>query len=135
MSQTTVFKAVGACTDTSRPILYRDPAASAGSLFCLDSLDIYSWPSQAAPSGAATLVDLLDIASASIAATAMGWSNGFVLDSADADAITLPVSSKLASNVPSFGLAVRLKFANISAGAKGVFGIADSAAATQYSIY
>jgi hypothetical protein len=130
-----VFKSSGACSDTSLPILYRDPAASAGSLFCYDALDTYSWPSQAAPVGAATLVDLLDVSDASIGATAMGWANGFVFDSADTDSITLPVSSKFASDTAGFAIAVWVKLTSVAAGIVPLFGLGDDNASSQYVVY
>jgi len=138
MSNSTVFKSAGTCTDTSLPILYRDPAISVGSLFCYDALDTYSWPTQAAPGGAASLVDLSPVAAnASIAAVALGWSNGFVFDSADADMITLPTSSKLASGVTSFGVSFWFKPATIVGSGKDIFGIGDggSFALVQYSLH
>lgn len=137
MANATVFKSAGTCTDATLQKLYRDPAGSASTLFCYDALDPYSWPSQAAPSGAATLVDLLDINNASIAATALGWANGFVFDGVDTDLITLPASSKLAADVSKFGIAWWINPTTIAGTGKGISGIGSgsSFANCQYALY
>lgn len=136
MTAATIFKSAGTCTDTTQPFQPRDPAASAGSLFCYDALDPYSWPTQAAPTGTGPLVDLLDHANATIGVQAMGWANGFVFDSADTDRITLPASSKVASDAAGFGLTFWVKFASVAAGNKGVLDLSDdTAGSTQYGMY
>lgn len=137
MPNTTVFKSAGACTDTTLQKLYRDPAGSASTLFCYDALDRYSWPSQAAPSGVSTLVDLLDVANATISATALGFSSGFVFDGVDADLITLPTSSKLAAGVSKFGIAWWINPTTIVGSAKGISGIGSGSTFTncQYALF
>lgn len=138
MTQATVFKSAGTCTDTSLPILYRDPAVSASTLFCYDLLDTQTWPSGAAPSGAATLVDLSPAAAnASVGSTALGWSGGFVFDSGDADLITLPASSKLGSEATSFAFSIWIKNTSIAAGDRGIAGLCDGASygSVQWSLH
>lgn len=132
----TVFKSAGTCTDISLPKLYRDPAASDGSLFCFDVLDPYSWPSQAAPSGAATLVDLLGKGNAAIGSVPVGWSNGFVFDS-DSDLITLPATSKLATDVAAFGVSLWIKNTTSVGTTKGIAGIGGgyNYASTQWALH
>lgn len=136
MPQATVFKSTGVCTDTSLPILYRDPAASAGSLYLYDALDLYSWPSQGAAAAGNTLVDLLDISNASFVTAPTGWSNGFIFDGADNDRIVLPTSSKIAAGAVGFGQTFWIKFATIAVGVKGILDLSDgTASTTQYGIY
>ena len=132
-----ILKSDTAFTDVNIPILYRDMAISAGTLFCYDALDTFSWPSQAAPSGAAALIDLAQIANASIDAAAMGWgaSGGFVFTSDDADKITLPVSSKLASNVASYGFTFWFKPTTVADGLAIIGGLGASLTDVQYSFY
>ena len=140
MPNATVFKSAGICTNASLPVLYRDPAITAGTLFCYDVLDPYSWPSQAATPGTASLVDLADNANASIAAVALGWgaSGGLVFSGAAADLITLPASSKLAANVSSFGFTCWVKLNALPAIGtyKGIAGIGEGGSHTlsQYSL-
>lgn len=137
MPQATIFKSAGTCTDTSLPILYRDPAASSSTLFCYDVLDTYSWPSQAAPVGASSLVDLSAVgANASIGATALGWDDGFVFNG-DADLITLPASSKLASDVAGFAISIWIKNTTAAGSGKGIAGIGEgfTYAATQWGLH
>lgn len=135
-SSTTVFKSAGACTDNTLPILYRDPAASAGSLFCYDALDSFSWPSQVAPTPGASLVDLLGIANATFGTPGITWNNGFVFDSADADVLTLPASSKQVAGVVGFAIAMWIKWPTATAALRGVMDLTDGSAATsQYALY
>ena len=134
-TQATVFKSGGTCSDTSLPKLYRDTAIAADTLFCYDALDTYSWPTQAAPVGAASWIDLADVANATFAAVTTGWSDGFVFDSADQDLLTLPTTSKRAGD-QQLGLAVWLKFATTAAGSRGIIDMSDGATATsQYAVY
>lgn len=136
MSNSTVFKSPAACTDVTLPRLFRDPGASDGSLFLYDALDPYSWPSQAAPSGAAQLIDLLDLANASIAAPAMGWAGGFVFSNDDQDLITLPTSSRFPADAEGFAISFWLKLSSVAAGIAPLLGMVDNSnATTQYGLY
>lgn len=126
MSNTTVFKSSGICSDASLPFLYRDPAIGPGTLFCFDMLDPYTWPSQAAPSGTPNLIDLSPVgANAIVAAGPIGWDGGLVFDGADNDLVNLPPSAKLAADVAGFAVSMHFKCLSVTGTGKGIAGIGD----------
>lgn len=118
-STTTVLKAAGACTDTSLPILYRDPAASSGTKYVFDTLDTTSWPSQGAPTLASLWKDLLGGADATFAGAAPGWGGaggGFTCTGAAGQQINLPTSGRVAnSHLPGFVSIIWVKPSQIAA--------------------
>ncbi|GAB3763451.1 hypothetical protein GCM10028796_16960 [Ramlibacter monticola] len=137
-SNTSVFKSGGACTDTSLPILYRDPAASSGSKWVLDALDSYSWPSQAAPSVGNSWVNLVTGADGSFFAGTSGWggAGGFTSAAATGPEIRLPTTGKVASGqLTGFVVIAWVKPSAVSSN-KFIVGMTDGAAGTsQYLIY
>lgn len=131
-------KSAGACTDTTLPILYRDPAASSGSKWVLDALDSFSWPSQGAPSVGSAWVNLVSGNDASFFSGAATWggSGGFVSAAATGPEVRMPTAGKLAAgNLTGFVVIAWVKPSAIVSN-KFIVGMSDGLPANaQYLIY
>ena len=88
-----IFRLPGLFTDPTIPKLYRDKAITAGTKYCFDSKDTYSFPRQAAPvPGVDIWKNLLDGGPNASFSGTIGFDTGFKFFTTDGDYITLPVS-------------------------------------------
>ena len=134
----TVYKSAGACTDTTLPILYKDPAATSGTKFIYDALDTNSFAKQAAPTGTDVIKNLVSGADATFSGTVPGWaaSGGFTYPGSGSGRILLPTSGKVASNqLTGFYFGVWVKTASVT-GVHGIGGLSNGTpGSSQYLIY
>ena len=88
-----IFRLPGLFTDPTIPKLYRDKAITAGTKYCFDSKDTYSFLRQAAPvPGVDIWKNLLDGGPNASFSGTIGFDTGFKFFTTDGDYITLPVS-------------------------------------------
>jgi hypothetical protein len=128
MTQATVFKSAGTCTDTSLPILYRDTIIDPYTKYVYDALDTASWPSQAAPTTGQVISSLTNnAADASFLEPDLpGFSGGFVFTESavvspsgiatKTERIILPESAKIAASSVGFASAIWIKHTGGTAG-------------------
>lgn len=137
MPNTTILKSGGACSDTSLPILYKDPAASAGSKFIYDALDTNSWPKQAAPILTDLWKNLVSGGDASFTNAAPGWGpGGFTSTAAGGQGLLLPATGKVAAGqLTGFAVSCWVKPTQ-NAGLRYIVGVDDSTQLTsQWTLY
>lgn len=136
-STSTVYKSAGACTDTTLPIQFKDPAATPGTIFCFDALDTTSYPSQAAPGASDVWKNLMDSGDASFSTVRPGWANGFTFDGSSVQQILGPTTAKMAANhLQGFFVSVWVKLATVAAGNNHIIGMGDGALGTsQFVVY
>lgn len=127
-----------AFTDDTLPIVARDPAIDSGTLFCIDLLDTYSWPSQAAGVVSDTVADLNDGAAATLLGSGVSWSNGFEFGIASTAYLQLPASSDLASDVNAFAITTWVMFDDLSGTTDSILTHGESGSGydnTQYMVF
>lgn len=118
------------------PKLQDDPALASDTLFMFDLLDPLSWPSQAAPSSGAKVLNMAKKGNATTEG-AIGWDGGFLFQRAlDSELMNLPANSKIAAG-QSFGFAIWYEPRAVTGDQRGIAGLGKGGAGyanTQYSM-
>lgn len=113
-----IFRLPGLFTDPTIPKLYRDKVITAGTKFCFDAKDTYSFPRQAAPvPGLDVWKNLLDDGPSASFTGAIGFDGGFRLAATGARYITLPASGMAPANADAFVAIVWIRLGAATAGA------------------
>ena len=105
-----IFRLPGLFTDLTIPKLYRDKVITAGTKYCYDSKDVYSFPRQAAPvSGVDAWKNLLDGGPSANFIGNLGFDIGFKFFQANGEYITLPASGIAAAGAEGFLVTIWIK--------------------------
>lgn len=131
-----IFRLPGLFTDLTIPKLYRDKVITAGTKYCYDAKDIYSFPKQAAPvPGVDVWKNLLDGGPSVNFTGALGFSGGFTIASAQNDIITMPATGIAAADADAFLAVIWIKLGTSTGGsAVLVAGSGYSSNNCQYSL-
>lgn len=112
-----IFRLPGLFTDTTIPKLYRDKVITAGTKFCFDAKDTYSFPRQAAPvPGLDVWVNLVDGGPSGGFTGAIGFDGGFKLASSGGRRIVLPASGIAPANADGFVAIIWVKLGTATGG-------------------
>jgi len=113
-----IFRLPGFFTDPTIPKLYRDKVITAGTKFCFDAKDTYSFPRQAAPvPGLDVWKNLLDDGPSASFTGAIGFDGGFRLAATGARRITLPASGIAPASADAFVAIIWIKLGAPTGGA------------------
>lgn len=138
MANGTFIKLQAEFTNTAIPKLYRDKVITAGTKYCFDTLDTFSFAKQAAPvAGVDVWKNLLDGGPTAAFTGSLGFSKGgFDFAAAGQQTVVLPASGISASSAEAFATAVWISCANDGTN-QGIFGGADNFTDTtnQYSAH
>lgn len=132
----TFIRLQGEFTDLTIPKLYRDKVITAGTKYCYDAKDPFSYLKQVAPAvGVDTWKNLLDDGPAATFSGALGFNEGFTVVGPLNDFITLPVSGVAAANADGFVAIIWIKLGTSTGGA-AVFAAASGYSPTncQYTL-
>lgn len=133
-----IFRLPGLFTDLTIPKLYRDKVITAGTKYCFDSKDAYSFPRQAAPvPGVDVWKNLLDGGPFASFTGGIGFDTGFKFFTADGDYINLPASGIVPENADAMLVIIWVKLGTPApSGGAAVFNAGSSYAATnnQYAL-
>ena len=132
-----IFRLPGLFTDPTIPKLYRDKVITAGTKYCFDSKDTYSYAKQAAPAaGLDAWKNLLDGGPAATFAGVVGFAGGgFSFFPTANEYITLPAVGIAAPNADAFVAIIWIKLgANVSGAALFAAASSYAAASCQYAL-
>lgn len=124
-----IFRLPGFFTDTTIPKLYRDKVITAGTKYCFDSKDTYSFEKQAAPAaGLDVWKNLLEGGDDATFAGPLGFEGGgFSFKVGATDIIKLPASGVAPANANAFVTAIWIKLGTPTpATSEGIFGASDN---------
>ena len=109
----TFIRLQGEFTDLTIPKLYRDKTITAGTKYCYDAKDTYSYVKQAAPvAGLDVWKNLLDGGPAAVFSGVLGFDAGFSLFTTANEYITLPTAGIAAANADAFVAIIWIKLGN-----------------------
>lgn len=131
-----IFRLPGLFTDPTIPKLYRDKVITAGTKYCFDSIDTYSYPKQAAPApGVDFWKNLLDGGPTASFTGAIGFGKGFQLAASGSRSITLPSAGKPAPSDSAMLAIVWIKLGDPGSGGSTVISSgSDYGPANQYAM-
>lgn len=113
-----IFRLPGLFTDINIPKLYRDKVITAGTKYCFDSKDTYSYVKQQAPAaGLDVWKNLLEGGPSANFSGVIGFDSGFSLFTTANDYITLPVSGIAPAKSDAFVAIIWIKLGRTSGGA------------------
>lgn len=116
-----IFRLPGFFTDPSIPKLFRDKVITAGTKFCYDSNDVYSYPKQLPPiAGVDVWRNLVESGPSATFAGSFGFGKGFQLAASGNRSIALPASGKPGATDAAMLVIIWIKLGDPGAGGSAV---------------